>query len=317
MTTWWGSVRQLVDANRYLRIIVATGRGWSEVHVSRLAASLSFFALLSLIPLLVTCHAIFSLIMDEHALSLGMAAQIAGLIGAQQANAVRSMLEHAQSPSFASVKAMVGSLLTFLTAGGVFIDLKDSMDAIWKAPKRERSGLLRFVGNYFAPLSMVLGFGFLMLVSLFLNALVTSAVTSFAGHHAGLLAAIEVGNETISLIVSLILFASIFRFLPAATIAWGDVWLGSSRPACSSCWGGSSSGCTSALRISPGSTVRREPWWPSWCGSTTPRRSCSSARSSPGSTPASWPRGIPPSMHRHQGRPPPWRMREPREGHRA
>ena len=108
------------------------------------------------IPLLVTCHALFGLIMDEHVLSHGMDAQIAGLIGKEQAAAVRSMLEHAQSPSFASLKAVVGSLLTFITAGGVFIDLKDSMDAIWKTPKREKGGLLRYVRNYFAPLSMVL-----------------------------------------------------------------------------------------------------------------------------------------------------------------
>ena len=214
-------------ANRYVCILVATGRAWIDDHASRLSASLSFYALLSLIPLLVTCHALFSLFLDEHVLSHAMDAQIAGLIGQEQAAAVRSMLEHARSPSFVSLKAVVGSLLTFITAGGVFIDLKDSMDAIWKAPKRPRSGLLRFVRNYFAPLSMVVGFGFLMMISLFLNAVVMSAVTSFDVHRQGLLAAIATGNEIISFVVSVCLFATIFRFLPSATIAWRDVWTGS------------------------------------------------------------------------------------------
>jgi membrane protein len=227
MKTWWTDVRGFFLTNRYMRIVAATGLGWSEDHISRLSASLSFYALLSLIPLLVTCHALFGLIMDEHVLSHGMDAQIAGLIGKEQAAAVRSMLEHAQSPSFASLKAVVGSLLTFITAGGVFIDLKDSMDAIWKTPKREKGGLLRYVRNYFAPLSMVLGFGFLMLISLFLNALVMATATSFDVHQTGLLAMIATGNEIISLIISVCLIASIFRFLPSATIAWRDVWLGS------------------------------------------------------------------------------------------
>jgi membrane protein len=227
MTNWWISVRRFFTANRYMRIIAATGLAWSDEHVSRLSASLSFYALLSLIPLLVTCHALFGLIMDEHVLSHGMDAQIASLIGKEQAAAVRSMLEHAQSPSFASLKAVVGSLLTFITAAGVFIDLKDSMDAVWKAPKRGRGGLLRFMRNYFAPLSMVLGFGFLMLISLFLNAVVMAAATSISVHQTGLLAMIATGNEIISFAISLCLIASILRFLPSATIAWRDVWLGS------------------------------------------------------------------------------------------
>jgi membrane protein len=227
MPSWLKRRLSPVSGNKYVRMLLATAGGWRSDHISRLAASLSFYALLSLIPLLLTFHALMSLIMDRQLLTQGVDSQIAQLLGADQARAIRGMLNHAQTPANSTFQAVIGAILTFITAGGVFIDLKDSMDAIWKTPQESSpSGFYRILADYFAPMTMVLGFGFLLLVSLLLDAMVSSAATELSQWQPALIAVIAVGNLVVGWILSIVLFAAIFRFLPAAVIAWRDVWLG-------------------------------------------------------------------------------------------
>ena len=224
-------LRAFIHGHRLVGVLMATVVGWHRERVSRLASSLSFYALLSLVPLLVTFHALFSLVVDPHLLARGLDAEVADFIGAEQAQTLRGMLDHARAPSFASLKAVVGSLVTFITAAGVFIELKDSMDAIWQAPAHQHAGFRDWLRSYFAPLSMVLGFGFLLLVSLLLDALLSSAGATLGTWHPALLALVASGNLVIGWLVAALLFAGIFRWLPAATVAWRDIWLGAALTA--------------------------------------------------------------------------------------
>lgn len=219
-------IRALVDRNRLARMVVATAVGWHQDRVSRLASSLSFYALLSLVPLLVTFHALFSLVLDEQTLIAGVDAQLSSFIGADQAQALREMLNHARAPSFVSLQAIIGSLVTFITAAGVFIELKDSMDAIWRVPNSKRSGILAWLSAYFAPLSMVLGFAFLLLITLLLDALLSATASALTSWNPALLAILVGGNLVIGWLVAAALFAGIFRWLPTTTVAWRDIWLG-------------------------------------------------------------------------------------------
>ncbi len=216
----------LVTRNELLGLLRATAKGWRTDRVSRYASSLSFYALLSLVPLLVTFHAVFGLFMDQQLLANGLDAQVASFLGPDQARVVRDMLDHARAPSAATLQAVVGTVITFITAAGVFIELKDSMDAIWKVPKDERGGLKSWLWSYFAPMTMVLGFAFLLLISLLLDTLLSSAGTTLLHGHPALLALLASGNLIIGWLVAAILFAGIFRWLPTVKVAWRDVWLG-------------------------------------------------------------------------------------------
>jgi membrane protein len=227
MPSWLSRGFSAISHDRHFRLVLATAEGWRSDHISRLAASLSFYALLSLIPLLLTFHGLMSLVMDRQLLAQGVDSQITQLLGAEQARAIRGMLNHAQAPSLSSLQALIGSILTFITAGGVFIDLKDSMDAIWKRGQESSSpGWYRIIADYFAPMTMVLGFGFLLLVSLLLDALISYGASELSQWQPALLALITVGNLVVGWMLSAVLFAAIFRFLPASVVAWRDVWLG-------------------------------------------------------------------------------------------
>lgn len=209
-----------------IRFVVAIAGAWRSEKVSRLSASISFYALLSLIPLLLTSYAILGLIFDARVVSNHVEVQIAGMVGAEQALAVDRMLDKAQSQDVASWQALVGALATFVTAAGVFIELKDSLNSLWHVRPPEKATWWTLVRSYFAPLSMVLGFGFLLLVSLVLSAMVAAASESLAAWQPGLAAALSAGDWVTSWAVATLLFAAIFRFLPDTPIAWRHVWLG-------------------------------------------------------------------------------------------
>jgi membrane protein len=223
VTTWF---KRLAERSRPVRLLSATVIGWRNDRVSRLSASLSFYALLSLVPLLVTFHALFGLLVDQQTLAQGLDTQVTALVGEEQARSLRDMLAHAQAPSLASLQAAIGALVTFVTAAGVFIELKDSMDAIWKVPKSQRSGFAGWVRAYFAPVSMVLGFGFLLLISLMLDAMLSAMATTLGTWQPALVVVLGAGNLVIGWLVAALLFAAVFRWFPSTTVAWRDVWLG-------------------------------------------------------------------------------------------
>jgi membrane protein len=209
-----------------VRFLVAIATAWRAEKVSRLSASISFYALLSLIPLLITSYTVLGLVFDTRLVSHHVDAQIAAMLGQEQAQAVGRMLERAQAGNVATWQALLGALATFVTAAGVFIELKDSLNSLWHVRAPEHPTWWTLVRSYFAPLTMVLGFGFLLLVSLVLSAVVASLSATLAAWQPGLAAALSAGDWLASGVVAALLFAAIFRFLPDAPVAWRHVWLG-------------------------------------------------------------------------------------------
>jgi membrane protein len=124
------------------------------------------------------------------------------------------------------VATIVGLATLLFGASGVFAQLQDSMNTIWKARSPTTNGILDFLRVRLLSFSMVLGIGFLLLVSL-----VLSAILSALGDYLGIFipGGAAVGhalNATVSLGVVTVLFAMIFKWLPDTKVAWRDVVLG-------------------------------------------------------------------------------------------
>src|SRR5215831_9609950 len=114
---------------------------WQRHNGSRLAASLSFYTLLSLTPLLLIVVSIAGLAFGRHAAEAQLLWQIDSLVGSQGGNAIRPLLEGARHTTQGVLATGLG-LLTFLFgASGVFIELRDALNTIWEAPEHHRPGL--------------------------------------------------------------------------------------------------------------------------------------------------------------------------------
>ncbi|HJQ83928.1 MAG TPA: YihY/virulence factor BrkB family protein [Candidatus Binatia bacterium] len=199
---------------------------WSEDKAPRLGAALAYYTVFSIAPLLLIVIAIAGMVFGPEAARGQIVAQLETLIGPDAARAVQEMLANAQRPSAGIVATVVGVVTLLLGASGVFGQLQDALNTVWEVEPKPGRGIMGIVRDRFLSLTMVLGTGFLLLVSLVLSAVVASAGEVLRGLGPGLEAVGHVVELVISFGVVTLLFAGIFKYLPDVQIAWRDVWIG-------------------------------------------------------------------------------------------
>jgi membrane protein len=201
--------------------------GWWNDEVPRLGASLAYYTLFSLAPILVIAIAIGGLVFGEEAVRGELVGQIQGLLGRRGAEGVQSMLEGAAQPS-SSVAATVGGIITFfITATGAFLELQTALNNIWRVkPSASGSFFRALVVQRLISFGLVVALGFLLLTSLLVSAAL-AAINKYMGNaFPGVVVLWEALNVVVSLGVITLLFAMVYKVLPDVKLTWRDVWIG-------------------------------------------------------------------------------------------
>lgn len=200
--------------------------GWVNDKASQLGAALAFYSILSLAPLLVISIWVASWFSDQKTARSELMGQLQGMVGDEGASAVQAMLENANQPAVGTLAGTLGIITLLLGASGVFGQLQDSMNTIWKVAPPTGVSIWSMVRARFLSFAMVLGTGFLLLVSLILSALVAGVGRYFGSLFPGLEPLLHLANAAITFVMVTFLFAMIYRLLPDTNVAWRDVWLG-------------------------------------------------------------------------------------------
>jgi membrane protein len=207
-------------------LLKATGQEWVKDKVPRLGAALAYYTALSIAPLVVIIIAIAGLAYGQRAAQHQLNTQIQEWVGHDAAMAIQAMIKHSRSVAEGVIAGGVGVVMLLLGASGVFSELQDSLNTIWEVQPKPGRGILGMLKDRFLSFAMVLGIGFLLLVSL----VITSALSAIGAYIAGLFADIASVLQVVTFFVSvgviLLLFALIFKYLPDAKIAWKDGWMG-------------------------------------------------------------------------------------------
>jgi membrane protein len=207
-------------------LLRATYSEWSRDKVPRMGAALAYYTIFSLAPLLVIAIAIAGLAFGVQAAQGEITGQIQGLIGWEGAKAVQAMIQSAHKPAHSAIASMVGVLALLLGASGVFSEMQDALNSIWHVSPGDKSGVWNLVKERLMSFGMVLGIGFLLLVSLLFSAV----LAALAKYVEGVLPLSAVFLHAVDFLISLlfitVLFAMIFKLLPNVDIAWSDVWMG-------------------------------------------------------------------------------------------
>lgn len=199
---------------------------WLDDRAMSLAASLAFYTVLSLAPLLVVAVSLAGLVFGEAAARGEIVQQLRGMLGPEGGAAVESILAHSKEPGTNVLSAVIGIVVLLFGASGVFGELQDSLNAIWGVKSKPGQGVMGIVKARFFSFAMVLGVAFLLLVSLLLSAAL-HALGVFLGNGLPGGVALWVGiNFVVSFGVVTLLFALIFKVVPDVRIRWRDVWPG-------------------------------------------------------------------------------------------
>ena len=210
-------------------LLRAAGECWVAHNAARLGAALSYYTIFAISPLFVIIIFIASLWFNKSAVQTALYAQLSDLAGPQGAHAIESALS-ASAPHNQGLVASVLAIGTLiLSATGLFLELQGDLNTIWGVepkPTGTWSGVWSFVKNRLLSFAMVLGIGFLLLVSLVLSAVVASAAKYLSALTPGLGGMTLVMHDLLSFAVISVLFAMIFKVLPDVKIAWREVWIG-------------------------------------------------------------------------------------------
>ena len=200
---------------------------WNQDSAPRLGASLAFYTILSISPLVILVVAIVSLVFSRSSAQSLLLAQVQSLIGSGGKDAVQTMLASGQKPSSGIISSVLGVFTLVFGASAVFTELRAALNAIWKVePAKTGSGLWAIARERLFSFGMVISVGFILLVSLLASAGL-AAMTKF---FSGLLPIAGVFWQVVNFIVSFLavtlLFALILKYVPGTKIEWRDVRMG-------------------------------------------------------------------------------------------
>lgn len=210
-----------------LALLKAAGSQWNDHNAPRLGASLAYYTLLSLAPLLVLLLAVCGLAFSKTAAEEQLIGLVRDMAGRAEAQTLKTFVDSAHRLG-SGITATILALVTLLFgASGVFVELRDSMNAIWDVPPPKTSSLRSMVAQRLVAFAMILVLGVLLMASFLFTAGLTVVQKAFA-NVMPLPAAIfsEIGNHALSLLTNAFLFGLVFRFVPSIRLRWRDVAMG-------------------------------------------------------------------------------------------
>jgi membrane protein len=206
-------------------LLSATFGDWYEDRAQRMGAALAYYTIFALTPGLVLVMALAGLLLGPGAESR-IIEQIHDLIGAQGAKAIEATVQSARAAPPGTTEMALALVTLVLGLWGVFGELQDGLNTIWGVTPKPGRRVRDIVKARFWSFAMVVGTGFLLLVSLVVTAWLAAVGTYVAYLLPAPALALEALNFVISLAVITCAFALIFKLLPDVKIAWRDVWLG-------------------------------------------------------------------------------------------
>lgn len=210
----WGMARQSVSA-------------WIDDYAPSMGAALAYYTMFSIAPLLVIVIATAGILFGNDAARGHVLAELRDIMGEEGARAVEGLLRSASDPEKSSLAAVVGIITLLVGATSVFGELQSALDRIWRAaPAPPTGSLWRWLRTRVLSLGMILGFGFLLLISLVISA----TIAALGAWWGPLFGARELIMQAINFIVSFVIvtliFAMIYKSLPRVSVDWRDVWIG-------------------------------------------------------------------------------------------
>jgi membrane protein len=216
-----------MPAPHVLSVLKATYRGWSEDKVPTLGAALAYYSIFSLAPLAVIAIGVASMVFEEQAARGQIVKEMEKYVGHTAAQAIQDMVSHTSAAGGGWLPTAIGLGTMLIGASGVFVQLRDSLNTIWKVTPRPGRAFWDLV------LQRLLSFGLVALTALLaLTSLVVN--TALVGLENWLTAVLspasvawwQAANALSSFAVITLLVALIYKFLPDVIVPWRDVWVG-------------------------------------------------------------------------------------------
>lgn len=206
-------------------ILKQTFKCFGDDNVMRLGASLAYYAMFSIGPLLFIMLILAGAIFGEQTVKQTLHQQISSMVGQQAGSTIDSMMS-ARKFTGSTVTTIIGIITLVFGATGVFGELQSSLNTIWDVKAKPTAGIWSYVRNRFLSMGMVLGLGFLLLISMVLTTAAESASKKVSGFFHVPDQLVTVVSAATAFVIVIIFFALVFKFLPDVKVRWRPVLIG-------------------------------------------------------------------------------------------
>lgn len=204
---------------------------WRDDYAQSMGAALAYYTMFSIAPLLLIVISITGIIFGQETARGEIIGQLNNLMGQQGVLAIQTLLKSVNQPAEGLTATTIGVILLLVGATTVFGELQDSLDRIWKAPARVGSGVWNLVRARLLSFGMILGIGFLLMVSLIFSAGLSAMNKWWSPVFSGWLMIAGIFNFLFSFVLTTVMFAMIYKIMPRVSIRWSEVWIGATLTA--------------------------------------------------------------------------------------
>jgi len=214
MRKWWLVLRE-------------AGAEFMSDNGMKLSASLSYYTIFAIGPLLVILISLAGIFLGQEAVEGKLYFQLVGLVGKAAAIQIQEIIQNIRSSQYTASGTVVGLAVLIVGATGVFTEIQDSINYIWSLKAKPKRGLLKLLFNRVISFSLIISFGFIMMVSLLLHALVDLLHDRIERlFDEATVYIFQVVNYLILFVIIATLFAIIFKVLPDGILRWKDAFTG-------------------------------------------------------------------------------------------
>lgn len=216
-----------MNVKQIWHLVKTTFSSWLDDYAPSMGAALAYYTLFSIAPLLLIVISTAGIIFGEEAVRGEIFDQLRDLMGDQGAQAIQSLLASVSEPKKGIAGTIIGAVLLVVGATTVLGELQDALDRIWRAPEKDRKGgIWTLVRTRLLSLGIILGIGFLLIVSLVFSAAVAALTKWWGPFFSNLEMLATAVNFIVSFLFLSALFAMLYKLMPRVEIRWRDVWAG-------------------------------------------------------------------------------------------
>ena len=218
---------QRISSKGIWEIIKSTASGFIEDKVTKLSGSLAYYTVFSMGPLLVVIIALCGLFLQREAVENRIYSILNDFVGNDTAMQLQEIIKNASLAGKSKIAAIIGGITLLIGATTVFGEIQDSINSIWGLKAKPRKGWLKMLQNRFLSFSVIVSLGFLLLVSLTISGIIEGISNGLRARYPDVTVVVfYIINLLLTLTISTIIFAVIFKVLPDARIRWRDVIAG-------------------------------------------------------------------------------------------
>lgn len=200
---------------------------WIDDYAPSMGAAISYYTIFSMAPLLIIVIAVAGFIWGREAVEGQLFGQLSALVGQDGAAGIQTLVASADKPAAGIVATAISVGVLVFGSTTVFAELQSALDRIWQVPEaQKKSGIWATIRSRLLSFGLILCLAFLLMVTLVISAAVSALGNWAHGLFPGWEFVLQAVNICVSLAITTLLFALIYKMMPQATIAWRDVWVG-------------------------------------------------------------------------------------------